>query len=69
MVSKYFTVVLINEAKFSNPCHALQNGAAVKGLKGHTYILCKQTNTLRIYKHMHTRKHMHKHMHTQSENS
>ena len=32
MVSKYFTVLLINKTKFPNPCHALKNSVAVKRL-------------------------------------
>ena len=32
MVSKHFTVLLINKTKFPNPCHALKNSVAVKGL-------------------------------------
>ena len=33
MVSKYFTVLLVNKTKFSKLCHALKNSVAVKGLK------------------------------------
>ena len=41
MVSKYFTVLLVNK---TNPCHALKNSIAVKGLnKMHNYLLCEHT--------------------------
>ena len=33
MVFKYFTVLLVNKTKLSNPCYALKNSVAVKGLK------------------------------------
>ena len=32
MISKYFTVLLVNKTNFSSPCHALKNSVAVKGL-------------------------------------
>ena len=41
MVSKHFTVLLINKTKLPNPCHTLKNSVAVKRLtvKGLTVIL------------------------------
>ena len=43
MVSKYFTVLLADETKFSNPCHALKSSVAVKGLMfPHRLYFCSQ---------------------------
>ena len=32
MISKYFTVLLVDKIKFTNPCHALKSSVVVKGL-------------------------------------
>ena len=43
MVSKYFSVLLINKTKFPNPCHAVKNSAAVKGLRVHLLAYSRQS--------------------------
>ena len=50
LTSMYFTVVLISKTKFSNPCHALKNGAAVQGLRNLKLILSQQNVSLMLEK-------------------
>ena len=39
MVSKNYTALLVYKIEFSNPCHALKNSVAVKGLNNYFIVL------------------------------
>ena len=49
MVSKYFITLLVYKTKFSNPCHALKNSVAKKGLRSDCKFAVSVSDWMTLY--------------------